>query len=320
MLPQSQGLPWNNERGEAKRLKTIVSCVTPVFLLILVYVTWVDLPEQDRAELEALPPQLAKVMLKKKEPPKPVVPEKEEIKPEPEKPKEEKIVEKPKPKEQPKVVKEKPKKKPKPEEVAKAREKAKKSGLLAMSSQFSKLSALADSVKLDTPKTITAKPIASKHSDMLASHVKTSSTRSSGIDEAQFNDSTQELQLAGYQAETVQATEEVADVIEYEETSEALLAQRTSEDVRKTMDANKSAIYSIYNRALRKKPSLQGLVTPELVIEENGVVSSCSVVESTLNEPKLERKICNRLRLVNFGSKPGVEQLKIRYPIELLPG
>ncbi|WP_255199550.1 AgmX/PglI C-terminal domain-containing protein [Marinobacter lutaoensis] len=78
--------------------------------------------------------------------------------------------------------------------------------------------------------------------------------------------------------------------------------------------------YSIYNRELRKKPSLRGRITPELVIEPSGAVSECSVVESTLNEPALERKICNRLRLVDFGAKPGVDRTTIRYPIELLPG
>jgi hypothetical protein len=44
------------------------------------------------------------------------------------------------------------------------------------------------------------------------------------------------------------------------------------------------------------------------------------VVESTLNEPALEKKICNRLRLVDFGARPGVDRTTIRYPIELLSG
>lgn len=320
-----QGLAWNPESGEKKRLLRIVSVICPIFLIMAVYVTWTELPEQKREDLEKLPPQLAKVMLKKKEQPKPIV-KKEEKKPEPEKPKPEKIAEKTKPKlEKPKpqiAKKPEPKVKPKPtkQEVAKAREKAKNSGLLAMSNQLSKLSALADTVKLDTPKTVTAKPIARKASDKLA-NVATATTRSAGIDEAQLTNETQTLSLAARaQTEVAEVEDVVADIAAEEAIAEQIAARRTTEDVRKTMDANKSAIYSIYNRALRKQPSLQGLVTPELVIEENGVVSSCSVVESTINEPKLESKICNRLRLVNFGHKPGVDQTTIRYPIELLPG
>ncbi|WP_141737114.1 AgmX/PglI C-terminal domain-containing protein [Marinobacter sp. X15-166B] len=68
------------------------------------------------------------------------------------------------------------------------------------------------------------------------------------------------------------------------------------------------------------QPALRGSITPELVIEKNGTVSRCSIAESTLNEPKLEARICNRLRLVNFGAVSGVTQTVIRYPIELLPG
>ena len=104
-----------------------------------------------------------------------------------------------------------------------------------------------------------------------------------------------------------------------EEAAAAIVAGRSTEDIRRTMDANKSAIQRIYDRALRKKPSLQGVVTPELVIEATGIVSSCSMAESTLNEPELESKICNRLLLVNFGQKAGVDQQKIRYPMSLLP-
>jgi len=322
-----QGLPWNQENGERKRLLRIVSVVCPIFFVIAIYVTWTDLPEQDREDLEKLPPQLAKVMLKKKEPPKPIV-KKEEKKPEPPKPEPEKVAEKPKPvlkkeekKPEPQVAKKpKPKIEPKPKEIELAREKAKNSGILAMSSQLSKLSALAENVKLDTPKTVTAKPIARKPSDKLA-NVASNHTKSAGVDAAQLTQETQEMTLSARAVTEVEAAEEVVAQVEAEEAArEAMIAQRTTEEVRRTMDSNKSAIHSIYNRALRKRPSLQGVVTPELVIEPNGIVSSCAVVESTLNEPKLESKICNRLRLVNFGHKDGVDKTTIRYPIELLPG
>src|SRR3990167_125447 len=136
----SQGLPWNAEDGEKRRLARIVSVVCPIFMVAMLYIAWVQLPEQSREEGEKLPPQLAR-LVKKVEPPKPVVkmeepkiePPKLEKKPEPEP---EKVAEKPKPvekKPEPKVA-EKPKVKepPKPQEVELAREKAKSSGVLAM--------------------------------------------------------------------------------------------------------------------------------------------------------------------------------------------
>ncbi|HBC33597.1 MAG: AgmX/PglI C-terminal domain-containing protein [Marinobacter sp.] len=329
MMDYRYGLPWNQERGERKRLLAAAVFVMPLFLAIAGYVSWVELPERDRQEQEALPPQLAKLIIEKKEPPKPVMPE-----PEPPKP-EEKPVEQAKPEPKPEPVPEpvmpepepepqvaekpEPKPEPKPEEVAKAREKAKNTGILAMGNELKKLSSLAESVKLDGPVANTAEPIARKTGDTLASRA-TASAKSSGVNEEALNREAGQVALAERQRAEVAEAERVAAVKEAarKEQQETAARTRSKEELRRTMDANKSAIYSIYNRELRRKPSLQGSITPELVIEPNGAVSSCSVVESTLNEPALESKICNRLRLVDFGARPGVDQTKIRYPIELL--
>jgi len=317
-----QGLAWNVEADENKRLKKITAAVIPLFLLMSLYVTWVDLPEQNREELEALPPQLAKVILKKKELPKPVIEKKIEKKKEEKKITPEKVAEKPKPKLKkpvPQLAK-KPKTKHKPKEILLAREKAKTSGLLAMSNQLSALSALANTVTLDVPKTITAKPIARKAVDRLASSVSTA--KSTGVDETLLTQDTQKMSLASRQVTEVDQVEEVVAIVEAEEQAakEELVAQRTSEELRRTMDANKSAIQSIYNRALRKKPSLQGIFTPLLVIEESGKVSNCTTESSTLGEPRLESKFCKRLRLVDFGYKAGVDKMTFKYPFDLLPG
>ena len=318
MAEYRQGLPWNQEAGERKRLFAVATLVVPLFLVAAAYITWVELPEQDRKEREALPPQLAKLIVEKQEPPPP--PELKAPEPEPEP---ELEPEKPEPKEQP-VAEPEPQVAEKPEptqqDVEKAREKAKNTGILAMGDELSKLSALGKSVKLDTPATVTtAEPIARKTGDTLAQKANTG--RSSGVDESGLTRETREVALAERQRAQVEEAEEVvAQAKAAEREQQAAASKRSREELRRTMDANKSAIYSIYNRELRRKPSLQGSVTPELVIEENGAVSSCSVVESTLNEPALEKKICNRLRLVDFGARPGVDRTTIRYPIELLSG
>lgn len=317
-----QGLAWNNEEGERKRLVRIVSAVLPVFFIAVIYVSWIKLPEQDRQELEKLPPQLAKVILKKEKPkPEPKLVKKPEI----EKPKPEpKVAKKPEPKKiekpKPRIVKEqKVKPKHKPEEVKLAREKAKKSGLLAMSNQLSALSALANTVKLDKPKTLTAKPIARKVQDKLAASA--TSSKSGGMQNANLSQDTQELTLASRQATELEKAYEISMELEVAELeAKRLVAERTREDIRRTMDANKAAINSIYNRELRKKPSLRGAFTAQLIVEPNGQVSSCMTTDSTLNEPSLESKICKRLRLVNFGQKQGVATATINYPIELFPG
>jgi hypothetical protein len=320
-----QGLAWNIEADENNRLKKTILSVLPLFICLVIYVSWVELPEQDRETLEALPPQLAKVILKKKKEPKPIIKEKKIEKKEEKKIVPEKVAEKPKPKPElkkpvPKIAK-KPKAeiKRKPKEILLAREKAKTSGLLAMSSQLSAMSAMASKVTLDVPNTITAKPIARKAVDRLASSVSTG--RSAGVDQNLLTQDTQKIDLSSRKLTEVDQVEVVSAALEEDEAvAEQLVSQRTSEELRRTMDANKSAIQSIYNRALRKKPSLQGVFTPLLVIEESGKVSNCTTDTSTLDEPGLEDKFCKRLRLVDFGYKEGAETMKFKYPFDLLPG
>ncbi|WP_417521184.1 AgmX/PglI C-terminal domain-containing protein [Marinobacter sp.] len=325
-------LPWNQESGERKRLLSIALVVAPLFVAFAGYVSLIELPEIDRQVAEALPPQLAKLVIEKKEPPKPVLPEPEPIpepEPEPEIKPEAKPVEvelakpepQPEPKPEPPVPEPELKEAPKPEAVAQAREKAKNTGILAMGDELSKLSSLANSIKLDTPLAQTAEPITRKTEDTLAARA-TTNARSAGVQDAALERESRQLALAERERAEVAEAERVAEAREVvrREKQETASRTRSKEDMRRTMDANKSAIYSIYNRELRRKPSLQGSITPELVIEPSGVVSKCSVVESTLGEPGLENKICNRLKLVNFGSRPGIGQTTIRYPIELLPG
>jgi len=142
------------------------------------------------------------------------------------------------------------------------------------------------------------------------------------VNDAVLERESRQVALAKRERTEVVEAERVAEVKEVvrREKQETASRTRSKEELRRTMDSNKSAIYSIYNRVLRRKPSLQGSITPELVIESSGAVSRCSVVESTLGEPGLENKICNRLLLVDFGPRPGVDQTTIRYPIELLSG
>jgi outer membrane biosynthesis protein TonB len=316
------GLPWNQESGERKRLLVTTILLVPLFVLVAGYISWVELPEIEREEREALPPQLARLVVEQ-EPPPPPPPEPEEPEPEPEpEPEQPEVAEpepapvEPEPEPEPEIA-EIPE--PTEQDVEQAREKARNTGILAMGDELSKLSTLGQSVQLDAPSTVTAEPIARKTGDTLAQRADTG--RSSGVDESQLQQQSKQIALAERQrAEVEQAEEIVAEERQAEREREVAKQSRTREAVERTLDQNKSVILSIYYRELRRQPSLQGNVTPELVIEESGEVSSCNVVVSTVDEPGLEQKICNRLRLVNFGERPGVDAMTIRYPIELLPG
>ena len=83
-------------------------------------------------------------------------------------------------------------------------------------------------------------------------------------------------------------------------------------------DANKGAIFAIYNRALRKDPTLQGKVVLELVIDPGGQVTDCKVVATELVDDALVAKIVSRVRMFDFGVRE-VSTTTISYPVHFLP-
>jgi len=83
-------------------------------------------------------------------------------------------------------------------------------------------------------------------------------------------------------------------------------------------DRNKGAIYSVYNRALRKDPTLQGKIVLQLTISPSGKVTRCVLVSSELHDGVVSKKISQRVKLFNFEAKD-VNEVTITYPIEFLP-
>jgi hypothetical protein len=94
---------------------------------------------------------------------------------------------------------------------------------------------------------------------------------------------------------------------------------RTDEEIQIVFDRYKAALYRIYNRELRKDPTLRGKILLRIVIEANGAVSVCKVESTDLGSPKLVAKIVARIKRFNFGAKDGVPKTKILYPIDFLP-
>jgi TonB family protein len=93
---------------------------------------------------------------------------------------------------------------------------------------------------------------------------------------------------------------------------------RTIEEIQMVFDRNKGRIYSIYNRALRKNPALEGKMVLRLTIAPSGKVVKVVLVSSELNDPELERKVLARIRMFDFGARD-VSEVTITYPIDFLP-
>ena len=95
-------------------------------------------------------------------------------------------------------------------------------------------------------------------------------------------------------------------------------AARTREEIEMVFDRNKSAIYAIYDRALRELPDLQGKVVLQLTIAPWGEVTDCRILSSELKDADLERKLVARIKLFKFEEKD-VEALTATKTIDFFP-
>jgi TonB family protein len=95
-------------------------------------------------------------------------------------------------------------------------------------------------------------------------------------------------------------------------------ASRSIEDIKLVFDRNKGSIYTIYNRALRDDPTLQGKVVVKLTIAPTGQVLDVQIVSSELRSPDLERKLLVRIKQFDFGAR-SVDTMVVTYPIDFLP-
>ena len=303
-------MPWESGRLDSRNFRRWLSICLLVVAGAGIVIPLLPVPEVEREELEELPPQLARILLKK-EPPPPPPPPKPKVQEQP----------KPEPKELPKpdpkpVVKPDPVVKPQPK-VADAREKAATSGLLQFKDAFADMRAAVDTSKLTDTASIQR---GSGQAPTIDRALLTSkrSTRSSGVNVAALSRDTGGVALAGRETTKVEAPKSVERKGAARKQKAIDARERSIEDVRRVFDANKGAIFAIYNRALRADPTLQGKVVLELVIDPSGRVADVRVVDSELHDANVVAKIVNRVKLFDFGNRE-VSQTRINYPVHFLP-
>jgi protein TonB len=325
-------LPWSSSELENKRFKTITLVVLFITLAFAAVVKWQELPERPRAEKEKVPAQLTRLMTPRKvEPPKPIpLPITKPVPPKVEKPKSvPPEAAPPKPvepkKTSPKEVKKSP---PKPVKVKvptqaeiteQAKTKAKQSGLLAFQDD---LASMRDNTSLNNlADTNTIRGAGASNQTQRKFIGKKVAGNSGGVNTSNLTSNIGSRgELAGRKnTEYVAPNEGLASLaIKQIVTEDTVLGNRDTESIRKVLDANKGAIYAIYRKALRSDPSLQGKLTVNLQIEPNGFVSKVKLVFSELEYPDVEKKLLNRIRLINFGEQQ-VTQTLLDYSFNFLP-
>jgi TonB family protein len=95
-------------------------------------------------------------------------------------------------------------------------------------------------------------------------------------------------------------------------------ASRSADEIALVFTRNKGAIDSMYARALRDNPALQGKVVLEITIAPSGEITAARIVSSDLNDPEFESKLLARVRLFKFDAKD-VATLTATKPIDFFP-
>jgi len=329
-------LPWTVSEEDERRFRRILRRVLLTCILVSVVMPWLPVPKPDRTKVEELPPRLAKLLLERQPAPPPVVAPSRKAEPEPEvaKAKPEPEVTKPEPAKPPVTEARKPvPAKPPGERLAAARRKASGVGLLAMKDELADLrgAPVAAQFKKDLKPgpgvgSGSGPGVGAGRSPGLPSRALITSNAtggSGGINTASLSRDTGGGGLAG------RATTVVEGVVGGEggggpggggtlRRGASGKASRSIEEIKLVFDRNKGSIYTLYNRALRQDPTLQGKVVVKLTIAPSGQVLDCQLVSSELRTPELERKLLVRIKQFDFGAK-AVDAMVVTYPIDFLP-
>ena len=296
-------LPWVESQND-RRFRRILLISLTVFLLLGLITPFLPVPEVERKQLKDVSPRLARLILEKKTAPPPPPP----------KPKLEKKLPK---KKKPKSARKAPVKKTTPKAQPSARQKAERAGLVALSDDLADLRESFDMAALDSkPQQKTGK----KATVTTTSAVLTARATkgSGGINTSALSRNTGGSELATRSTTKVNSTIGNTSASNTRRSSDGRSAMRSEEEIERVFQKNKGAIFSIYNRALRKDPTLQGKVVLELTISPAGKVVKCKIISSELNDAGLERKLVSRVKLFKFSSR-SVSQVTISYPIDFLP-
>jgi hypothetical protein len=318
-------LPWSSSKKENNRFVKISALALVMTIVLAGVVGLKDVPEVPRAEQEKVPVQLAKIIQAKTPPPPPP-----QIEPEPPPEPEPELIEPPKvpeplvevPKEIPtaKVTKpEPPKVVTEQEKVTKARETAKSKGVLAFADQLASMRNQANLQNLANTNLsqgggqskVTARNVIAAQTITTSGGIQTSNLSSDVGAAGQLEGRRNTEFVAASEGEVALATKRI-------ESESQVIGNRDLDQIRQVLDANQGAVYSLYRRALREDPSIEGKLTVKLVIAPDGSLAALTLIDSELDAPELVQKLLARIGLINFGAQ-NVSKTELEYAFNFLP-
>ena len=314
---RAQVMPWARGCDEDHRFRKALAASLLVCLAASLLVSMVDLPILERSVIIKVPDRVAKLVREEAIPPppapllEPVITEQDLPEPEPELAEEQPPVETPESIEQPIVAE---------VQQLKTREQVKTKGILAFRDSFASRAMIRPTAQLGSQARVSNAGENSIGRPQRSMVTTLASGSSGGINLA---DLSRDVGGGGQAIEGVQVAR-VASTIGNETGSDRPLsggvaAGRTDEEIQIIFDRYKAALYRLYNRELRKDPTLRGQIILRLTIEPNGSVSLCDLQSSDMEAPVLAQQVVERVRNFDFGAKDDIVAMTIIYPIDFLP-
>ncbi|MFO7592561.1 MAG: AgmX/PglI C-terminal domain-containing protein [Pseudomonadota bacterium] len=300
-------MPWTRQGEDEKRFRKSLALVFLFVMALSGLIRVWEVPEINKEEIE-VPEHLVKLVKKQKPKPKPPEPKKEEKK-------EEKKDEK-------KEDKKPEKQEPTPAEKQKARKVAENTGVLAFKDNFSDLMDDDVSEKLGATATLTNEGSKAKEDgsrNIVTAQAKagsggiTTSATSRGVSGGAGKRMGDGVSFSRVESSIG------TDAADERPLSDDSKPARTDEEIQIVFDRYKTVLYRIYNRELRKDPTLRGKMVLRITIKPDGTVSVAKVESTDMDSATLSSNIVARVKRFNFGPKEGVPTTTILYPIDFLP-
>lgn len=316
---RAQVMPWTRGCEEDKRFRKSLGASIAGSLVIVLLTLTIALPIVERATVDELPERVARLVREEVAPPppppvqEPIIPDDKIAEPEPEP---ELVAEIP-PEQLPESTTE-----PVIADVAQpdTREQVKSKGILAFRESFSAQANLRPTAQLGSQARVRSagEDEVGRAQRMIVSSSAPGS--SGGINLANIS---RDVGGGGGGIGDVEVSR-VASTIgggdgPNRPLSGGAFAGRTDEEIQIVFDRYKAALYRLYNRELRKDPTLRGQMVLRMTIEPDGSVSFCELQSSDMEAPGLVTQVVDRVRTFDFGAKEDIVAVTIIYPIDFLP-
>ena len=316
---RAQVMPWSRGGEEDQRYRKSLGTSLAASIAVALLLSVIALPIVDRSTVNELPERVARLVREERALPpppvveEPIIPEEEPPEPDPELAEEQPPEELPEVAEEPKLA---------DVELPDTKEQVKSKGILAFRESFANRASIKPTAELGSQARVrnAGEDAVGRPERLMVASLAPGS--SGGIN---LSDISRDVGGGGGDGLEGVALARVASSIGGGDgpnrplSGGGVSAGRTDEEIQIVFDRYKAALYRLYNRELRKDPTLRGQLVLRLTIEPDGSVSFCELHTSDMDAPTLAQQVVGRVQTFDFGAKEDIVAITIIYPIDFLP-